>query len=172
MKVLIDASEAYRNAMGIGRYSRAIIHHLQHPVLDIAYTSADFASRQHAPLSRGKLARLKHFSQHVFLTQIAPRRAARQHQPDVFHSFSFFVPLESRVPSVATIFDLAYFDLPDLTDRYWSAYARRMMPIFARQAAAIVTTSNVMRQAIHEHFNIPLERIVRIYAGVANLITR
>lgn len=166
MKVLIEASEAYRNTTGIGRYSRALIEH-QPAHIDYVFSPPDYAQRTHMPGVRTVQKRLRHFSQHIYLTQIAVHRAAARLQPDVIHTLSFFVPLIGKIPTVATIFDLAYYDLPDQTDRYWGAYARRMMPHFVQQAAAIVTPSATTRQAVIDRFQLPPTKVYNISAGIS-----
>ena len=166
MKVLIEASEAYRNQTGIGRFSRALIDHLP-PSVDVVFSPPDFASRRHDVEQRTFTTRLMNFSQHVRLTQFDVVTQARREKPALIHSPSFFVPLFiRRIPTVATIFDLAYFDLPDQTDRFWGMYGRRMMPRFADHAAAIITTSNVSKEKIISHLGIPAEKIHCVYAGV------
>ena len=166
MKVLIEVSEAYRNQTGIGRFSRALIEHLP-PSVNVVFSPADFASRRHDVRQRTFAKRLMNFSQHIRLTQLDVVKRVRQEKPVLIHSLSFFVPLFVRhIPTVATIFDLAYFDLPDQTDHFWGMYGRQMMPRFAHHATAIITTSNVSKEKIISRFGIMPEKIHCIYAGV------
>jgi glycosyltransferase involved in cell wall biosynthesis len=165
-KILIEASEAYRNRSGIGRFSRALIAHLP-PDLPLAFSPPDYAARQHTPAVRTPLGRAVHAAEHLWLTQIAVLRAVRTERPALLHSLSFFVPLlAGSLPCTATFFDLACFDLPHEVDRLWGAYGRLMMPLAARRAAALVTPSEVMRRAIMARFGLPPERVHRIDAGV------
>ncbi len=166
VKVLIEASEAYRNQAGIGRFGRALIDHLP-ANLEVAFSPADYAEREHSLAERTFSMRLMNFTEHIFLTQQRVLSAVRQTQPTLIHSLSFFVPLLVRnIPTIATIFDLAYFDLPDETDRFWGLYGRRMMPTFARRASAIITTSEVSRERIVDQFDIEPEKVFRVYGGV------
>ncbi|MBK8020081.1 MAG: glycosyltransferase family 4 protein [Chloroflexi bacterium] len=174
MQILVEASEAYRNSSGIGRFSRELLRHLLHAQdanpngLKLHYSPPDYAGRTHSNGTRSRTQRLTHFAEHFRLTQVEASWAARRIRPDVLHSLSFFAPLAAgSTPIVITCFDLAYFDLPDETDPYWGAYARRMMPVFARRAAIILTTSQTMRGQIIERFGVPAER-VHVVHGAAN----
>jgi glycosyltransferase involved in cell wall biosynthesis len=164
--VLIEASEAYRNNTGIGRFSRALIDHLP-PALDLAFSPQDYAHRTHMSGQRSLWDRGQNFAGHFYLTQVKPLRRVQQMRPDVFHSLSFFNPLLVRgVPLVSTFFDLAYIDQPQQTDRFWGTYGRRMMPIFAERSAAIITTSAVSRQKIIGYFGVPATEVHNVSAGV------
>jgi glycosyltransferase involved in cell wall biosynthesis len=165
-KILIEASEAFRNRSGIGRFSRALIAHLP-PDLPLAFSPPNYASRQYTPSPRTLAGRAVHAAQHLWLTQLAVLRAVRAERPALLHSLSFFIPLlAGNLPCVATFFDLAYFDLPHDADRWWGAYGRLMMPIAARRAAAVITPSEAVRQAVMARFGLPAERVHRVYGGV------
>ena len=165
MKVLIDASELYRNNTGIGRFGNGWNRYLP-STIEVVYNPPDYATRRHEPGTRTLSKRLYHFGQHVALTQWNILRSARQEQPNLIHSHSFFVPLGTNLPCVATIFDLAYFDYPAETDPVWGMYARLLMGCFARKAAAILTTTEGMRTQIAKRFGIPHSKIYRIVGGV------
>jgi len=166
MKILVEASEVYRNNTGIGRFSREVIRHVR-PYADLTFSPCDVDQRVHNPGQRTTFKRFKHFADHLWLTQAEIVTSARREHPDLIHCLSFFAPLMIRkLPIVVTIFDLAYFDIPHHTDAFWSAYGRSLMPTFARSACAIVTTSDVMSERIAARFHIAPERIHRIYGGV------
>ena len=76
--VLIEASEAYRNVTGIGRFSRGVIAHLDWPSL--AFSPPDWSARAHKPGTRTLLKRAQHFAQHLSVTQIEAARAIRREQ--------------------------------------------------------------------------------------------
>ncbi|HRE49460.1 MAG TPA: glycosyltransferase family 1 protein [Aggregatilineales bacterium] len=167
-RVLIEASEVYRNTTGISRYSRALIRHLPSaaPDLDLVFSPPDYARRTHTRTPRTALSRFRHLAQHLYLTQIAVINATRQRQPGVIHSLNFFVPLLTAVPRVTTFFDLAYFDIPHHTDRFWGFYGRQLMPLFARQSAAIITPMAATKEAICRRFGVRPERVHVVGAGV------
>lgn len=169
VKVLIDTSEAYRNHTGIGRFARQLIGHLPDALpegMSISLSQPDYAGRTHAHGVRTLPQRALHFGQHVVQTQVHMARLVRRQRPQLVHSLSFFTPLMAGAPRVTTFFDLAYIDMPGHTDRFWGAYARALMPTFARRSDAIVTTSHVMRERIAEAFGVPPERIHVVYGGV------
>lgn len=166
MHVLIEASEAYRNVTGIGRFSRGLLAHLPAEIT-VSFSPADYAQRHHQQGTRRLWQRGLNLAAHLRLTQLDPVFTARIHKPDLIHSLSFFTPLlVPHIPRVTTIFDLAYFDIPTATDRFWGAYGRRMMPHFARRAAAIVTLSETSRRRIIDQFSRSPDDVHCIYAGV------
>jgi glycosyltransferase involved in cell wall biosynthesis len=171
MRVLIEASEAYRNQGGIGRFSRELIGHLP-PALDVVFSPANYADRLPDPSPRDRTRRVRHFAEHLWLSQVQAAYALMRQRPDVLHALSFFVSaLSVAVPQVVTIFDLAYFDRPQETDSYWGAYARAMMPRFAARASAVITTSDVMREKIIDRFRLSPARVYRIYGAASSRFT-
>ncbi len=170
MRVLIEASEAYRNRTGIGRFSRELIRALrEYPALDLRYSPPDYREREHRHTTRTATQRLKHFAEHLALTQFRAYREARRVQPQILHSLSFFVPLLAQgVPRIETIFDMAYFDLPAETDRFWGRYARALIPVFARQSSAILTISAFSKARILHHLKVDPEKVHVVYPGVSD----
>ncbi len=167
MTVLIEASEAYRNRSGIGRFSRALIHALIEQGYPLRFSPEDWNARVHDHKVRTLAKRIEHFGGHLWVTQGLSAATQQRTHARVVHSLSFFAPLLVRTtPITITLFDLAYFDLPDDTDPFWGRYARRMMPVFARHAAHIFTTSHWTREQIAARFAIPLDQITCIYGGV------
>lgn len=161
-RILIEASEAYRNATGIGRYSRALIAHLP-PNMDVHFSPPDYATRTHHGGQR-----ITNFLEHISLTQWAVTRQALRLRPNLIHSLSFHLPLAiPHIPQVATVFDLAYFDLPHLTDPYWGAYARRTFPYMLARADAVIVPSDFTRQRLIARFNFPEERIYVVGGAVS-----
>ncbi|MBO3101397.1 glycosyltransferase family 4 protein [Cellulomonas fengjieae] len=57
-----------------------------------------------------------------------------------------------RVPSVVTVFDLAYVDLPDVIEKRNLAYLRKHVPRSMREAAAITTISPFTAARIDAEF--------------------
>jgi len=166
MRVLIEASETYRNQTGIGRFSRGLISHLPTD-LDVRFSPTDYTQRHHSQAPRTARARLMHFIEHLSLTQIQVASAIRKHTPHVVHSLNFFVPfLSGGVPLVATFFDMAYFDLPRETDPFWGRYGRMLMPVFAQRSSAVITTSYASKARISSRLNVYPEKIAVVYPGV------
>lgn len=167
-RLLFEASEAYRNPTGIGRFARALINELVHNAYDVEtfFAPHDYNQRQHAQTQRTLLNRITNFSEHLSLTQWQAYNSARRHKVDVFFSPSFFSPLLSSIPTVVTFHDLNYHEQPQLTDRFWGTYARRMMPIFARRAAALVTTTETVKRSVCEYFALPHDKVHAVPMGI------
>jgi glycosyltransferase involved in cell wall biosynthesis len=86
----------------------------------------------------------------------------RKHQIQVFHGTNFEVPLTGKCPSVITIHDLSMVLHPQTHERRRVRRARKRLPLMTRAATMVVTPTEVVRQELHEHLQIPLDRIVTI----------
>jgi len=69
---------------------------------------------------------------------------------DVWHGPHYTIPLRLRVPAVATIHDLTFFDHPEWHERSKVVFFRRMIPASAARAAAIVAVSRATAEAVQE----------------------
>lgn len=167
-RLLFEASESYRNPTGIGRFARALIDELtqNHHDIELYFSPNDYAQRYHPQTQRTLINRIANFGEHVSLTQWQAYNLARRHKADAFFSPSFFSPLLSSVPAVVTFHDLNYHEQPQLTDRFWGTYARRMMPIFARRAAAVVTTTQTVKRAVCDYFALPQNKVHVVPMGI------
>jgi glycosyltransferase involved in cell wall biosynthesis len=89
--------------------------------------------------------------------------AMRKHNPDVLLSCDGYLPLNSQVPSVAVLHDLAFEEyphhMPFLTRRYYKRY----MPRFARKATRVATVSEFSKQDIVKRYSIPEDKVDVVY---------
>jgi glycosyltransferase involved in cell wall biosynthesis len=86
----------------------------------------------------------------------------RKQEIQVFHGTNFEVPLTGKCPSVITIHDLSMVLHPQTHERRGVRRARKRLPMMARAATMVVTPTEVVRQEVHAHLQIPLDRIVTI----------
>jgi len=86
-------------------------------------------------------------------------------KPDLFLSTDGFLPLRSKIPSVAVIHDINFEhrpgDLPWLVRKYYRHY----FPLFARKATRIVTVSEYSRRDIINTYEVLEETIDLAYNG-------
>ncbi|MEN8227428.1 MAG: glycosyltransferase family 1 protein [Bacteroidota bacterium] len=89
----------------------------------------------------------------------------KKSKPDLFLSTEGYLPLGSKVPSVAVIHDINFEhrpgDLPWLVRKYY----RYFFPRFARKATRIVTVSEFSRRDIINHYDVSEEKIDLAYNG-------
>lgn len=96
------------------------------------------------------------------------KNALKKYQADAFISTDGFMTLNTKVPTLLVIHDLAFEHFPEHVN--WSArkYYQHFMPKFANAAARIATVSNYSKQDIVKHYGISQEKIDVVYNGVHN----
>lgn len=94
-------------------------------------------------------------------------RALRKYKPDVFLSTDGFLSLNTKVPSVPVIHDLAFIHYPQGIDRITLKYYHFFFPKFARKATQIVAVSNYTKQDIVKQYHIEPQKIDVVYNAPA-----
>jgi glycosyltransferase involved in cell wall biosynthesis len=77
----------------------------------------------------------------------------------VFHFPFYYPPLAPRCPVTVAIHDVLVLEHPEWFPRAWANPLRHLLPRGARRAAAVVTGSRCVADAIAERCRIPRERI-------------
>lgn len=77
----------------------------------------------------------------------------------VFHFPFYYPPLAPRCPVTVAIHDVLVLEHPEWFPRAWANPLRYLLPRGARRAAAVVTGSRCVADAIAERCRIPRERI-------------
>src|SRR5215472_3319920 len=90
-----------------------------------------------------------------------PRYLARN-KVDVFHGTNFEIPFRRVCPTVLTIHDLSMMLYPRTHEAKRVRRAQLRLPLMARAATVIVTPTESVRHEVHEHLQIPLDRIAAI----------
>ncbi|MBK9052782.1 MAG: glycosyltransferase family 4 protein [Chloroflexi bacterium] len=98
--------------------------------------------------------------------------AAAAHQLDLLHSLAFVTPVLNRRPTVVTVYDLSFMQVPERFPVWQRFYLTTQARRSCRQARRVVTISQSGRQDVHRYFGIPLERIDVVYPGVDERFTR
>jgi glycosyltransferase involved in cell wall biosynthesis len=84
----------------------------------------------------------------------------------VFHFPFYYPPLAPRCPVTVAIHDVLVLEHPEWFQRAWMSPLRLLLPRGARRAAAVVTGSRSVAEAIAERCRIPIERVVLTGYGV------
>jgi glycosyltransferase involved in cell wall biosynthesis len=84
----------------------------------------------------------------------------------VFHFPFYYPPLAPRCPVTVAVHDVLVLEHPEWFPRAWMSPLRLLLPRGARRAAAVVTGSRSVAEAIAERCRIPIERIVLTGYGV------
>jgi len=103
--------------------------------------------------------------------EIAVKKTLKKINPDIFISPDGFLPLGSKIKSLAVIHDLNFEHYPEKLRWLVKKYLLHYFPKFAHRADRIVTVSNYSKQDIATKYNIDLLKIDVAYNG-ANSIYR
>jgi glycosyltransferase involved in cell wall biosynthesis len=93
----------------------------------------------------------------------------REEKPDLTHYVNFHAPLLTSAPFVVTFHDLSVFHHPEFFTWKKRVLSRRMMPILARRALAIITVSETVRGEIIETLRVPGDRIFVVPAAPGDI---
>jgi len=168
MRVGIDGLPLTEELTGIGHYTLELANHLAvaAPADEIqvvsprTYLPSMNRQTERAANLRLVRSRISPLSRHWW--SIGLPRYIRRHGLEVFHGTNFEVPLRRVCPTVVTIHDRSMLLYPHTQERKRVRRARRRLPLMARAATMIVTPTESVRREVHEHLQIPLERIVAV----------
>ncbi len=157
MRVAFDARRLQDAPLtGVGRFMVNQLPYLRQSVDLTLLTDARRPSPQIEGLEE---VRLTAPGREPFWLQVAAARWLR-HFDGVFHGTYNAVPALSRVPSVVSIYDLAWEHHPEDLGRAQRLSFMGQARISARRAAAIVTISEFTRDAIIASYRVPPEKVV------------
>jgi len=95
-------------------------------------------------------------------------RYIRRHGIELFHGTNFEVPLRKACPTVVTVHDLSMLLYPETQERKLVRRAEQRLPRMARAATMIITPTESVRTEVHEHLQLPLDRIVAVPEAARN----
>jgi glycosyltransferase involved in cell wall biosynthesis len=87
---------------------------------------------------------------------------------DVVHATNFVAP-PTRARVVVTVHDLAFATMPELCRPETRAYGPLLRRALAR-GAVVHAVSDYVSEALREHFEVPDDRVTRIYEGAAPMM--
>lgn len=176
MRVLVEASAAYNQGAGIGRYSRNILQRL------ISLKSGDEFTLLRAPEDRSVSrfdergwpnARLRVLP---FDRRNADRLWFRMRAPidarlfaggaDVVYSPDFTAPPMWRVPRMVTVHDLAFLTHPTHTTDALRRYLESVVPRQIEAAAKLAVVSHATAADVQRFYGVPDEKIVMVRNAV------
>jgi glycosyltransferase involved in cell wall biosynthesis len=93
---------------------------------------------------------------------------ANRSDADVFWGPRFYVPPRMRMPSVATIHDIAFKLIPGLVSQKQIDYFDRMISVSRKYAAHFIAVSETTKSDFCNHYHVPLEKVTVVYNGYNN----
>ncbi len=183
LRLLIDASAAFNQGAGIGRYSRqvvpAAVRALGDPDVLLWYAAerpgpAPFATAtleqfdslsaprtSRAPLSRRRMDQLWYRARIP-----VPIQALTRFPADVVYSPDFTAPPALRTPSVVTVHDLAFEICPERAPAPLRRYLCAVVPRQVAAARRVVAVSETTRRDLIERYRVNPGKIVVAPNGV------
>jgi glycosyltransferase involved in cell wall biosynthesis len=173
-RILVDASAAFDQRAGVGRYSRNILSRLLPAVPDAAWTLfhapsggaevgwARPADARHVrfPLSR---RRLDLIAGRLGLPMLIRPLTGAQ---DLVYSPDFVAPPMRGTPRIVTVHDVAFLTHPRLTTPGTASFLTRVVQREARRGALIAAVSETTKARVVQHLGVPEERVRVIRNGV------
>jgi glycosyltransferase involved in cell wall biosynthesis len=168
MRIGIDGLPLTEVLTGIGHYTNELAHHLAQqaaqdkvnvvsPRAFINSLSSDGRQSDNLNFVR---SRLSLWNRHWW--SVGLPRHIRRNSLDVFHGTNFEVPLQNVCATVVTVHDLSMLLHADTHEEKLVRRARSRIPLMARAATMVITPTETVRQEVHEHLDIPFERIVSV----------
>ncbi|HYH11114.1 MAG TPA: glycosyltransferase family 1 protein [Thermomicrobiales bacterium] len=173
-RILVDASAAFDQRAGIGRYARNVLSRLVPLVPETEWTffraPAGDATEGWEPPARVRmvtypLSRRRFDQLGVRLGLPLPIRPFTGEQSLVY-SPDFTAPPLRGVPRVVTIHDIAFITHPHLTTPGLAAYLRTAIDREIRRGTWVAAVSETTRQRLIEHFPFASNRISVVPNGV------
>lgn len=178
MRALVDASAAFDQAAGIGRYSRNILQRLipmlpdwdwrllhvpaaksgtLHPEPWLPRTGARIVR---VPLSRRRADQIWFRARLPLDVQLVSARV------DVLYSPDFTAPPAIRVPRIVTVHDLAFLTHSDQTTPALRSYLSTVVPRQVARADVVAVVSEATRRDVIELLGVPDDKLVVIRNGI------
>lgn len=96
-------------------------------------------------------------------------RALKKHNIDLFFSPDGFLSLKTSTPQIPVIHDLNFEHIPEDLPSKHTRYYKKYMPLYAKQATAILTVSEFSKEDISKTYAIPAEKIHVAHNGASDL---
>lgn len=177
MRIALDGIPLTEALTGVGHYTFELARHLASSSGDEIFIVSPrrFVSTiapATSPTPSLHLTRASKNPLNRFWWSMGLPRYIRKHKIQVFHGTNFEVPLIGKCPSVITIHDLSMLLHPQSHERRRVRRARKRLPMMTHAATMVVTPTEVVRQEVHEHLQIPLDRIATIPEAARSVFRR
>jgi glycosyltransferase involved in cell wall biosynthesis len=172
MKALVDASAAFNQPAGIGRYSRNILSRLLQRTPDEAWTLLNVPERRGEdpglftlpsrggvrvvtlPFSRRSADRM------WFRLRLPVDARVMAGAADAVYSPDFTAPPMARVPAMITVHDLAFLTHPRNTTDALRSYLEQVVPRQVERAQRVAVVSNATKERVRRLLNVPEEKLL------------
>lgn len=175
-RILVDASAAFDQGAGIGRYARNILSRLVPTMPEIEWTFFHAPAGERTPVESWKVPELSSVVTYPLSRRRFDQLGIRLGLPlpirplvgrqDLVYSPDFTAPPLRGTPRVVTIHDIAFITHPHLTTPGLAAYLRTALRSELRRGATLATVSETTRRRILEHLGVSPDRVFVVPNGV------
>ncbi len=168
MRIALDGLPLSRELTGIGHYTLELARHLaktnsadQVSVASprgLVPTVTSGSSPSNLRLRRATLNPVIRYWWKFGLTNFL-----KKEKVEVFHGTNFQLPPQPRCATVLTIHDLSTLLYPETHEGKNVQHAWRWLPSTAQTATMIICPTEAVRQEVHDHLSIPLDKIVAVH---------
>ena len=152
IRAAVDVSPLVQTRAGTARYLRALLRELRGRD-DVDLTTLSF----------GRDDRLSTLARDAVWY---PFVLGRKRDADLLHCPTYRGPVDSTLPLVVTVHDLAVFRHPDAFNRWTRTYSPRVVPRVLAAARRIIAVSEFTRRELVELLHVPDEKIRVVPNGV------
>lgn len=179
MNVCIDIQAAIAQRAGVGRYTQALVEHLDAYVEqdELRLFYFDF-KRQGMPLhvrhARAQAVRWfpGRWAQKAWNTLGRPAFDRFAGAADVYHFPNFIRPPLRQGKSLVTIHDVSFLRHPETVESGNLRYLRRHIQHTIAQSDAIITVSEFSAREVHELLGAERDKLFPIHLGLADSLVR
>ena len=181
MRILVDASAAFDQQAGIGRYARNVLSQAVSQLPTAQWTLLRFPERRGAPpfpfdtegswrnaltLRRDVPVTRRRADQLFFRVRLPLDVRWVTGRADIVYSPDFTAPPAGRTPRVVTVHDLAFLTHPEWAPLPLRRFLGRVVPQQVDRAAALAVVSEATRNDVLSVLNIDPERVHLVRNGV------
>ncbi len=173
MRIAIDATAAYCQGAGIGRYSRGLLRglaeadrHNRYMLLRPRQVHFDLPPwpenfEQRVPWLSERALKIAWHHLHLPLpVEVFTGEA------EVFYSPDFVLPPLRKARPVVTVHDLSFLVVPECAETNLRLYLTRSVPAAVRRACLVLADSENTKNDLVRLLDVPAERVVVLYPGV------
>ncbi len=181
MRVLVDASAAFDQGAGIGRYARNVLSNAVTHLPETQWTLLRFPERLGKapyPFDKAKAWRKGVAKRRTF--PLTRRRADQVFfrlglpldvrlltgNAGIIYSPDFTAPPAGSARRIVTVHDLAFLTHPEWTPKALRQYLGRVVPDQVRRANAVAVVSEATKRDVLEHLGLPPEKVHLVGNGV------
>lgn len=160
MRIGFDITPLTVPRSGVGTYTACLLAHLKqegNAIVTLSHFPEDYR------WSEGGVYRSPKTFNKTLWMQLLLRQQIKRLRLDVCHFTNSVAPLWSPRPTVLTIHDMTLWLYPDYHPWRRRATMRPIVPMAARQAAAVITVSHSAKEDIMRILGVPPEKISVIY---------